>query len=434
MEAVAAAASIAGIITLVFQSIDGLVKFKELFADASAASKTVDALNSDINSLIQTLEDAWHILEKIEAQKATINFASLDIKLADCSQDISIWLSTAKLLRPTGEHGGKAWLKKFRLAVNKNAVQGVRNEISRHRQIISLSLSVLGRNIDLENSGQIYRIESSVSRSLSSFDVQDAALERIETMSKTSLQNSAQSISCMESMRSELSRLESMIMEKKTTEASQPANHANNHQEEHLSIGGSVSSSTPTGSQISAARVGAANKGKGPASFVSDHHSHRSAQRRSTESHSFNNMRLQNPGVTKDVRSSTSFLYASYTASNTTTLPPDDDEVDDQAYDCMSTYHQVQRSLVTAYPESVARLIELHQMLDLLRKQERFLDAASDSCGGFSTPGASYTSHLNLLRQQITELEHVFTVAESRCKLDGHPVSKLQQVLENVYS
>ena len=145
MEAVAAAASIAGIITLVFQSIDGLHKFKELFSDAASASKTVNRLLSDINLLIQELENVRDILEQMEAQKKERNFASLDIKLADCSKDIQIWLSTARILRPSVGHGGKAWLKKFRLAVNKDAVQTIRVEINRHRQIICLSLSVLGR-------------------------------------------------------------------------------------------------------------------------------------------------------------------------------------------------------------------------------------------------------------------------------------------------
>ena len=145
MEAVAAAASIAGIITLVLQSIDGLVKFKDLFDDASSASKIINRLLDDINSLIKVLEDVKDILEEFESQKRGKNFASLDLKLADCSKDIQIWLATARLLRPSADHGSKAWFKKVRLAVNKDAVQSIRDEIARHRHIISLSLSVLGR-------------------------------------------------------------------------------------------------------------------------------------------------------------------------------------------------------------------------------------------------------------------------------------------------
>ncbi len=122
MEAVAAAASIAGIITLVFQSIDGLFKFKELFSDTSAASKTVSRLLNDINSLIQVLENVKDVLEQFHMQKKDKNFASLDVKLMDCSKDVQFWLATARILRPSSEQGGRAWLKKFRLAANKDAV------------------------------------------------------------------------------------------------------------------------------------------------------------------------------------------------------------------------------------------------------------------------------------------------------------------------
>ena len=145
MEAVAAAASVAGIITLVFQSIDGLIKFKELFADVSTASKTMTRLLNEISLLIQTLQDVRDILEQFDAQKREKNLASLDIKLADCSKDVHIWLATARILRPAGEHGAKAWLKKFRLAANRNAIHAIREEIWRHKQALCLSLTVLGR-------------------------------------------------------------------------------------------------------------------------------------------------------------------------------------------------------------------------------------------------------------------------------------------------
>ena len=145
MEAVAAAASIAGIVTLVFHSIDGLIKFKDLFADVSSASRTITRLLKDIDSLIQTLENVRDVLEQFEAQKKEKNFASLDLKVADCSRDVHVWIATARIIRPADEHGGKAWLKRFRLVVNSNAIETIREEIGRHRQALCLSLAVLGR-------------------------------------------------------------------------------------------------------------------------------------------------------------------------------------------------------------------------------------------------------------------------------------------------
>lgn len=145
MEAVAAAASIAGIITVVGQSIDGLIKFSEFFSDISSASKTISRLLNDINSLIQVLENIGDVLERAQARRRGQNFASLDIKLEDCAKDVQIWLATARLLRPGSDSGGKAWLRKFRLAVNNTAIQTIREEIGRHRQTLCLSLAVFGR-------------------------------------------------------------------------------------------------------------------------------------------------------------------------------------------------------------------------------------------------------------------------------------------------
>lgn len=145
MEAVAAAASIAGIITVVGQSIDGLIKFSEFFSSISSASKTISRLLNDINSLIQVLENIGDVLGRAQARRSEQNFASLDIKLEDCAKDVQIWLATARLLRPSSDSGGKAWLRKFRLAVNNTAIQTIREEIGRHRQTLCLSLAVFGR-------------------------------------------------------------------------------------------------------------------------------------------------------------------------------------------------------------------------------------------------------------------------------------------------
>ena len=146
MEAVAAVASIAGIITLVGQSIDGLIRFREFFSDISSASKTVSRLLADVNSLIQILRNVGDVLHRVEARRNDQNFASLDIKLEDCTKDVKIWLETAKALRPGSETGGRALMKKFRLAVKNEAVVKIREEIGRHRQALCLSLAVFGRS------------------------------------------------------------------------------------------------------------------------------------------------------------------------------------------------------------------------------------------------------------------------------------------------
>lgn len=106
MEAVAAAASIAGIITLAAQAIDGLQTLHSFFLDISTASKIISRLLSDINSLINVLRNIDNVLSHVETQRQNQNFASLDIKIEDCTKDVKGWLEIAKALRPGSEKGG----------------------------------------------------------------------------------------------------------------------------------------------------------------------------------------------------------------------------------------------------------------------------------------------------------------------------------------
>ena len=145
MEAVAAVASIAGIITLAAQAIDGLQRLRSFFTEISTASKTISRLLSDINSLIGVLHNIDNVLNHVETGRKNQNFAALDIKLEDCTKDVKVWLETAKELRPGGEKGGKAWVRRARFAAKAEVVGRIREEIGRHRQALCLSLSVFGR-------------------------------------------------------------------------------------------------------------------------------------------------------------------------------------------------------------------------------------------------------------------------------------------------
>jgi hypothetical protein len=145
MEGVAAAASIAGIITLAAQAIDGLQKLHSFFIDISTASKTISRLLSDINSLISILHNIDNVLDQAETQRQNQNFASLDIKVDDCTRDVKSWLETAKALRSGGEKGARTWVRRARLAGKVEVVARIREEIGRHRQALGLSLAVFGR-------------------------------------------------------------------------------------------------------------------------------------------------------------------------------------------------------------------------------------------------------------------------------------------------
>ena len=403
MEAVAAAASVAGIITLVFQSIDGLAKFRELFADVSSASKTISGLLSDINSLIQVLEEVRDVLEQVEAQKTNQNFASLDVKLADCSKDIHVWLSTAKILRPPSEQGGKAWLQKFRLAVNKKAVQTIRHEIGRHRQIITLSLSVLGRNIDLSTSEQVYRVQSSLSQTLSNHNVHEATLSRIENISRASLQRSAHSLSSMHSIRSELSRLESMIIESKQTPNGEPlAREASSQRIGSLNSKGRKSdSATPTESLASSARAGGHNPPKSWERLPNGH--------------------ARNDEI-ENIEYSSSFLYASFAGSQTISKRPKSN-MEPSKVDCHMLMEELQGAISEVYPPCLAEYISLHQTLTVCQSSIRLLHEAPATLAKgdqyLDNQGASFAI-LKQLQQKQQLLTSALRLARDVCIVEGY--------------
>lgn len=145
MEAVAAAASVAGILTLVGQSISGLVELKRFYASLETASRTVDKFIQDINSLLRSLHGIDEILAKCPRGTADVHIASLRVQVEECSKDVFDWLRTARDMRPATNEGSRAWFKKFRFAASKGEVIDIELEISRHRHALNTSLALIGR-------------------------------------------------------------------------------------------------------------------------------------------------------------------------------------------------------------------------------------------------------------------------------------------------
>jgi hypothetical protein len=145
MEIVAAAASVAGILSLVAQSIDGASRLRDLFSNIPRASSTVGRFLHDIESLLQALQSAKDLLEGLPTGFCGSQVTSLKIELQYCTEDVYRLLDIASSLRPVSEVGTKAWLQRFWVAINKNLLVDAREELERHKQAINLSLAVLGR-------------------------------------------------------------------------------------------------------------------------------------------------------------------------------------------------------------------------------------------------------------------------------------------------
>lgn len=145
MEIVAAASSVAGILSLVSQSIDGASKLKDLFSDNSRASNTISRFLHDIDSLLQALHCAEDLTKNLPIDFGGSEVTSLKIQLQYCTKDVFRLLDIATSLRPVSDVGAKAWFQRFRVAFDKNLMVDAREELERHKQAINLSLVVLGR-------------------------------------------------------------------------------------------------------------------------------------------------------------------------------------------------------------------------------------------------------------------------------------------------
>jgi len=149
MEGLAAASSIAGVLSLAGQTVDGVVKLQGFFKDVAGASRTVERFLHDINLLIKTIEDVRALLNTISnvltSSGADLKVAALEIQLQDCSKDVYGWLGLARDHHPGFSIGSKASFKKFWVSANKAGVLGIEQEIKGHQHSLVASLSVLGR-------------------------------------------------------------------------------------------------------------------------------------------------------------------------------------------------------------------------------------------------------------------------------------------------
>jgi len=153
MEVVAGVASVAGILSLLGQSLNGTRKLRDFFVDVSSASTSITNLLEDINSLLQAIESIKDLIEKSCSKFKDSTVELLRVRLEEYTKDICRWFKTAKALHLPSGNRTKIWLKKLWIAVNIKSVNEIRIELERHRQTITLSLSILGRYNGSSNTG-----------------------------------------------------------------------------------------------------------------------------------------------------------------------------------------------------------------------------------------------------------------------------------------
>ena len=161
MEVVGAISSVAGIATLVGQSLSGLSSLYNFFQACREASKTADQFLRAVTSLASTIKEVESLIgsiKRIELSETEGVLASLAIHVEDCAKDVERWVGEARACQmglgegtkacQTGGGRAKAWFKMFLVVVKKQSIKDVFQAMAAHKESISLSLSTTGRLVE----------------------------------------------------------------------------------------------------------------------------------------------------------------------------------------------------------------------------------------------------------------------------------------------
>lgn len=166
MEVVGGIASIAGavgILGLVGQSIDGILKIKKHFHGLHAAPRTASNFLSDLDSLKGTLVAIKELIEKVPEEwlvgDEAGNVNVLASQSEKCRDDIKLWEKDAAKLNTKSSKALDAFFKKLRVVADAGNFSEFHRKVASHQQGIQISLDILGRYVGLSGRFVQYRVQ-----------------------------------------------------------------------------------------------------------------------------------------------------------------------------------------------------------------------------------------------------------------------------------
>jgi hypothetical protein len=150
MEVVAAASSIAGILSLTIQCLQ-LISGLETFCQGFG-KKAAKAFLLDLKTSASVLNDVQELCERIgNAENSPIGRARMKLlhaHLADCANDLESWLNLTHRLQMSEInrcHTVKELFGRFMRAINTSAQMEVKDRFRYHQENIKMSLAMIGR-------------------------------------------------------------------------------------------------------------------------------------------------------------------------------------------------------------------------------------------------------------------------------------------------
>jgi hypothetical protein len=151
MDPLSATSSIAGIVGLVGQSLNGIERLRIFVKDVRNAPKTLDIFLQEIDNLQESLSQIQKLFIHLRTTRpAQIEPEALDVlrsQVRRCSDDIEMWLASATKMDPSSSQGIEAFFKKIRVAMNKQGVSEFHRQIATHQQGLGISLSIVGQYV-----------------------------------------------------------------------------------------------------------------------------------------------------------------------------------------------------------------------------------------------------------------------------------------------
>lgn len=308
------------------------------------------------------------------------------------------------------------------------------------------------------------RFDEALSASLSVHGAHEEALRRIEHYSMTSMHSSAHSIRSMDSIRTELSRLEAMITSASVTHLPEietrnsHARRGSNSTERRVSAveeGGdrgpnlAISGPLPehNGGSSTTAPLDEIRKSLDRSSqpqrtgemavedFVQHDYHITSVDYRSflDEPDDINNQYMEN---LSEEGNKSSFLYAEFSKNS----QPRQHESPESRIDRGAIHHVLRESLAVMYPPQVVEYISLRQVTTLCENHIDLLDKSPSvqmlaigkmkeiSYVNDGAPASARPSMINL-RDRLIELRNAIKISRKRCIQAGYSLSELDRLL-----
>lgn len=109
------------------------------------ASKSIEKSMKGLNNLIQCLALVRKLMKQLAVRQSIVVTDNILANLQNCNKDVYRWLDQAEELIPSSSTGGKAILRKFLLALEKQKLKDIYSEISVYEENADANFTLLKR-------------------------------------------------------------------------------------------------------------------------------------------------------------------------------------------------------------------------------------------------------------------------------------------------